>query len=239
MPSVWISKRKTDAGSTRYRVGYQLGGRGTRARYGGSFKTKREAKIRRDWIVGELAALRVPNLAILAVEQPKAPTLREAAEAWRTSRVDVVEQTGNMHRSSVGRIWSVARHLRNRRVDAITYEDVAALIAALVATGYKRETVRKTRDALAHTLDFVKVEPNPARHPRQATEGAQGARAAAACGARRAGRGTPASASRAAIARHRRVRPARERAGDRAGGRSRRAPQGDPRAQRSREERAV
>jgi hypothetical protein len=36
----------------RYRVRFRLGGAGSRARYGGSFATMREAKIRRDWIAG-------------------------------------------------------------------------------------------------------------------------------------------------------------------------------------------
>ena len=44
--------------------------------------------------------------------------------------------------------------------------DVAQLVAALAAAGYKRETIKKTRDALAMTLDFHKIEPNPARDNR-------------------------------------------------------------------------
>jgi integrase len=166
MASVWITTRTTSAGSKRYRVGYQLGGRSTRSRYGGSFKTMREAKIRRDWIAGELAALRAPNLTLLVVEQPTAPTLADAAEAWRTSRVDVVEQTSSMHRSSIARIWKAAPHLHNRRVDQLSVDDVTGLIAALVENGYKRETIKKTRDALAMVLDFVRVAPNAARDKR-------------------------------------------------------------------------
>jgi hypothetical protein len=43
---------------------------------------------------------------------------------------------------------------------------VADLIAALAAAGYKRETLRKSRTALAQTLDFFDVTPNPARDER-------------------------------------------------------------------------
>jgi integrase len=71
-----------------------------------------------------------------------------------------------MHRSSAGWIFGVAPHLRDRRVDELTVEDVAALVAALADHPYKRETIRKTRTALAQTLDFYKVEPNVARDER-------------------------------------------------------------------------
>lgn len=104
MASVWIKTRRTANGDKRYRVEFRLGGRESRTRYGGTFKTMREASLRKGWIAGELSALRVPDLSLFAPEQQTAPTLAEAAEAWRVSRVDVVHQTGNMHRSALGRI---------------------------------------------------------------------------------------------------------------------------------------
>ena len=94
------------------------------------------------------------------------PLLPKAFDTWRASRVDVDEQTQNMHRSSVGRIFKVAPHLRNRRIDELTVDDVAVLIAGLVNAGYKRETIRKTRTVLAQALDFYKLEPNVARDDR-------------------------------------------------------------------------
>jgi hypothetical protein len=39
----------------RWQVRYRLGGRESRIRYGGTFRTQREARARRDWIAGELA----------------------------------------------------------------------------------------------------------------------------------------------------------------------------------------
>jgi integrase len=165
MPSSWITTRTTKAGAKRYRVEYRLGGRESATRYGGSFKTKREADERRRWITGELAARRVPYLRSRDQER-RAPTLVEAAKGWRDSRVDVVEQTANMHRSAFVRIFKVKPDLRGRRVDDVTRVDVADLIAELAARGYKRETVRKTRTALAQTLDFYGVTPNPVRDDR-------------------------------------------------------------------------
>jgi integrase len=134
--------------------------------YGGSFKTLREATVRRNWIAGELAAKRVPDLTHVETKAPKLPMFPEAFDVWRASRVDVDEQTRNMHRSSVGRIFKVAPHLRGRRVDELTVDDVAVLIAGLAEAGYKRETIRKTRTVLSQTLDFYELEPNVARDER-------------------------------------------------------------------------
>jgi integrase len=165
MASVWVTKRKTKDGAKRYRVEFRVGGREAPAQYAGSFKTEREALERKRWVAGELAGRRPPDLKALELP-PKAPTLSDAADGWRASRVDVVEQTQNMHRSSFGRIFKVAPALRTRRIDELTVDDVAALVTALVEAGYKRETIKKSRDALAMMLDFHKVEPNVARDKR-------------------------------------------------------------------------
>lgn len=165
MPSSRIRRR---AGSTgpRYRVVYRLGGRESRERYAGSFATKAEALGRKRWIDGELAAMRVPDLELLAVEPATLPTLGEASERWRESRIDVVEQTGNMHRSGFARIFKVKPELRGRRLDQLTVGDVTGLVAALVDAGYRRETIRKTRTVLAQALDHYEIDPNPARDER-------------------------------------------------------------------------
>jgi integrase len=165
MSSAWVERRATASG-TRYRVKFRVGGRESTPRYAGAFRSMREATVRRNWVAGELAAMRVPDVSLLDQEPVRPPTLAEAADAWRASRVDVVDQTQNMHRSAIGRIWNIAPQLRSRRLDELGYEDVAALVAALVAKGYKRGTVKKTRTALAQCLDFFAVEPNVARDER-------------------------------------------------------------------------
>jgi integrase len=165
MPSVWIIPRATKDGGKRYRVKFRAGGRESPDRYGGSFKTKREALIRKRWVAGELAALRMPDLRLLAETAPM-PTLAEAAETWRASRVDVVDQTQNTHRSAFVRVFKISPKLRTRRIDAISVQDVQDLITALHAAGYRRETLRKTRTALAQTLDYFGITPNPARDER-------------------------------------------------------------------------
>jgi integrase len=71
-----------------------------------------------------------------------------------------------MHRSAFARVFKVAPELGSRRVDELTVSDVTALVGALVTAKYKRETIRKTRTALAQLLDFYDVKPNPVRDER-------------------------------------------------------------------------
>jgi integrase len=119
----------------------------------------REARARRDAIAGELAARRMPDLRSLEQTTPRSPTLLEAAKRWQASRVDVSPATATYQRSALNR----AKSLHGRRVDEITPADVAALVAELTARGLARETVRKTVTVLSMILDFVGVQPNPAR----------------------------------------------------------------------------
>lgn len=160
MASSWITPRKTKAGGRRYRVEYRLGGRESQTRYGGSFERKEDALKRKRWLDGEFAASRVPDIHALAREQQTAPTVAEVAKRWQASRVDITENTRLQHRSA---IQAAVRELGPRRVDTITPADVAGLVAALGDNGRKRETIRKTLQALAMVFDFAGVTPNPAR----------------------------------------------------------------------------
>ena len=119
----------------------------------------REARIRRDWVAGELASLRIPDLSLLA-GPVTAPTLAAVAENWRASRVDVTESTRVLHRVALGRVLPI---LGDRTVDTLTGDDVARMIEQLDEAGKKRETIRKSVKYLAAVLDFAGVDPNPAR----------------------------------------------------------------------------
>jgi integrase len=158
--SSWIIARPTKDGGKRYRVLYRLGGRESKARYAGSFKTKTEAVERRRWVDGELAALRLPDVTALEREPARAPTLREAADRWRASRVDVTEGTRTLHRVALNRVLPL---LGVRCVDQLEPSDVAELVGVLHAKGNTRETIRKSVTALAQVLDHAGVTPNPAR----------------------------------------------------------------------------
>jgi integrase len=116
--------------------------------------------------------MRVPDVGLLA-EPPTAPTLIDAAQRWRESRVDVADSTRVQHRTAIALALG---ELGGRRIDEITAADVAAMVATLAGKGRKRETIRKAVSALAMVLDHAGVQPNPARNrvqvrlPRSDTE---------------------------------------------------------------------
>jgi integrase len=157
--SAWIERTRTPSGQTRYRVKYRLGGRESRSRYGGQFVTKRQAAIRQQWVAGELAGRRVPDLPAFA-EPTLAPTFAEAAKRWQASRVDVAEATSVQHRTALNRALPI---LGDRRLDELAPQDVADLVVALHADGKARESIRKTVTAVAMVLDHAGTIPNPAR----------------------------------------------------------------------------
>jgi integrase len=161
--SAWITSRPTAAGEKRYRVMFRLGGRESSPRYAGSFATKRQALGRKAWVLGELAAMRVPDIDSLDQEPARAPTLSAAAARWRESRVDVSDGTRVLHRVALGRVLPL---LGERRIDELTADDVNAMISELAKTGRKRETIRKSVKYLAAVLEDAGVEPNPARDRR-------------------------------------------------------------------------
>jgi integrase len=163
MASVWIRKRITPSGAVRHRVEWHLGGRGARVRYGGSFKSRRDAEIRKQYIAGEFAAHRVPDLSRL-VEASAGPSLNETAGRWRASRVDVADDTAIFHRTSLNRALSV---LGEREATALAVDDIVELVKTLTANGNKRATIEKTLQTLAMVLDDLGLDPNPARDRRK------------------------------------------------------------------------
>jgi integrase len=163
--SVWIKTRRTRNGGTRRRVEYRIGGRDSRVRYGGSFKTMREALARRNYIAGELAAKRVPDLRALDVEAPQAPTLGDAVREWRASRIDVDEGTRANDRINTERVFKHDSTLERLRLDAPGYERWAQVFADLAAS-YKRGTLKKSKEAFSMVYDHFGVDPNPVRDPR-------------------------------------------------------------------------
>jgi hypothetical protein len=163
--SVWIERRPTRSGGMRYRVEYRLGRSGSRSRYAGSFKTMREANLRKQWVAGELAAKRVPDYRLLDPEPPNVPTLREAAESWRSSRIDVDEGTRTNDRINTERVFRHDPNLAQLPLDGLDTERWARLFAELAAT-YKRGTLKKSREAFSMLYDHHGVEPNPVRDKR-------------------------------------------------------------------------
>lgn len=162
MASVWILRRPTKDGSTRYRVMFRVGGREAANRYAGSFRTLREAELRLRWIDGELAAQRVPDVKALA-RTPAPTTIRTLAERWRASRLDVAPGTLQTYRVNLGRLLP---RIGDVPADELTPDRVAALVVELTDDGLSRESTRKTLSTLAQVLDHAGIQPNPVRDPR-------------------------------------------------------------------------
>ena len=77
----------------------------------------------------------------------------------------MAEGTDKTYAVNLGRILPV---LGTRPTAALTTEDVQAFVNELHADGegLDRESIRKTKSTLAQVLDFVGVQPNPARSPK-------------------------------------------------------------------------
>jgi integrase len=157
MPSAWLEKRPTADGESRWRVKYRLGGRESVPRAAGTFRTQREALARRAWVLGELAAMRVPDVRAAS---PAGVTLHDAAERWRASRVDVADGTMDTYRVAIGRLQP---RLGTTPIDRLDAQTVADLVADLHADGLRKQTIRKTVSVLAMILDHAAIQPNPAR----------------------------------------------------------------------------
>ncbi len=161
MASTWIERRKTSSG-VHFRVRYRLGGRETEKQHGGVFPTMKAAKLRRDYIIGELAAMRVPDCSF-EPEAATGVTLAAAAERWQATRIDVTEGTRLTYQVALGRI--LPEHGQTP-ITAITREWVADRIGELAADGHKKHTIRKTIGTLAMVLDYERIDPNPASRPK-------------------------------------------------------------------------
>jgi integrase len=119
----------------------------------------REATARRNWLAGELAAMRSPDVRLLVAPAGE-PTLSNVAETWRGSRIDVADGTAATYRVNLGRILA---RLGGRRIGEIAPTDVAEFAGELAADGLARETIRKTLATFAMVLDFAGIAPNPVR----------------------------------------------------------------------------
>jgi integrase len=159
MSSLTITTRRANDGP-RYVVRYRLGGRSYPIVHAGSFKTLKEAKTRRDFVAGELAAGRSPSDALSAMTmRPVVRTFGQWAEAYRTSRVDLADET----------MRNVSSHLKmmsafdDRDPTSITFADVQEWVGGLPL---KASSIRRYVATMRSVLDFAGVDPNPARDSR-------------------------------------------------------------------------
>jgi integrase len=156
-----ITPRKTRAG-TRYAVRYRLGGRAYPVQHGGSFRTLREARIRRDLIAGELAAGRNPAETLRA-RPAERKTVADVHETWlKAKRLKVSE----------GTLVNLAAHWLRleptfgcRDPESITFLDVQAWISEQEGT-LTPAALRNYLGTLRQVLGYAGLNPNPARDER-------------------------------------------------------------------------
>ena len=161
MASLTITTRKAKDGA-RYVVRYRLGGRAYPIVHAGSFKTLKEAKARRDLVAGELAGGRNPAEALRALPAPAVLRVETWAERFLASRIDLAENTRSMYRSH---LRTIGKTFGDRDPFTITAADVAEWVAEQ-AEKRKPGTVAQYLDVFKVLLDFVGLEPNPARDAR-------------------------------------------------------------------------
>lgn len=157
-PSCYITARVTPNGKKRWVVRYRLppGGREAKLIHGGSFPTRREAQQRRDFIAGEIAAGRDPRLALLAIAttQPDR-TIREWAEAWLGTRLDLEPASVRSYRSNLGRFLNAfGDHT------SVSPHELQEWFATVQASP---RTLSVWRTVIAMVFDYARVDPNPAR----------------------------------------------------------------------------
>jgi integrase len=159
--SVSITTRKTKSGR-RFVVRFRLGGRSYPIEHGGSFKTLREARARRDLIAGELANGRNPRdlLQAMTAAPSTARSFTRWAEAYKASRVDVSDATRANTETHLKTLLPV---FGERDPQAISFADVQEWVSgAELAPGSLRPYIATLR----LVLDYADVEPNPARDKR-------------------------------------------------------------------------
>ncbi len=174
MASASITIRKTKNGQNRYQVRFRLGGRAYPVQHGGSFPTLREARMRRDFIAGELAPGRNPADALRAiVARPEVRTFRQWAEAYRASRPDIGEETRKNTASHLRRLLPA---FGDRDPATITPTDVQEWIGAQMVE-LKPSALSRYLNTLRQVLDFAGTDANPARDRRVKLRGSKRRRA--------------------------------------------------------------
>jgi integrase len=156
MPTLYIRARDTGDGR-RFDVRYRRGGRYSKVEHGGTFRTRKEALIRRALIGEWLAGAKDPKAELQRVVEGGV-SFRHVHAEWLASRRSVADSTLAAYRVR-GRV--LLDRFGDVPVDAITTRDVIAWVGDLTVN-YKPGTVRLIVGDLRMVLDFADV-PNVAR----------------------------------------------------------------------------
>lgn len=196
-PSAHIRTKILKSGERRYEVRFRLGGRGSKLRSAGTFKTYRDAQTRQRFVIGEIAAGRDPLATLAALAFVEAPrTLRQDYQAWLTSRIDLDAKSV---RAYGAHFRALPDWLLDKPTEAISWSHVRDAFGELsgresrgvsprqgrggsgsrgglsaVSRSLSPSTLQDYRQTLAQVFDYAGIEPNPARDrrfklPRQET----------------------------------------------------------------------
>jgi integrase len=154
MSSVGIRRRETS-----FQVRYRRGGRAWPLVHAGSFKTLKEARLRRDLVAGELAAGRDPAAALrVSVTEAPRRSLCEWAEAYRASRVDLSANALRAIGSHLPRILATFGN-----VDPVTITPTAVQEWVAANGDLNPSSLRRYVSTFQLLLDYAGTDPNPAR----------------------------------------------------------------------------
>lgn len=154
-----IVRRDTAKSGRRYIVRYRIGGRAFKLRHGGSFTREKDAKLRRDFIAGELAAGRDPAAALATMrDKPRTFTVAQWGERFSKSRVDVTESTRRQYARARVRIDET---FADRDPSSITWAEVQEWVAD--NDDLAPSSLRQYVATFAQILDHADVDPNPVR----------------------------------------------------------------------------
>ena len=159
MSPAWIRTRRTSTGDKRYQVIYRRGGRVWPVEVGGTFRTLKEARTRRDYVAGEIAAGRNPRDGLRSPETPRR-VLEDWFALWLRTRIDVDERTRENYRVHWKRIGP---RFGRRRPDDVEHGEIQEWINEQAAV-LTPAVVRDYLGTLRQVIDQSGVEPNPARH---------------------------------------------------------------------------
>lgn len=166
MSPAWVRPRavksslRNPRGKT-FQVLYRRGGREYPIESAGTFKSLKDARIRRDLVSGWIAAGLNPRdeLRKLTLTPPKIRTVREWLVEYQASRIDLADQTLHNVRSHVARINASA--IADRDPSTLTVADIQAFVVG--CADLKPSSMKRYLTTLKLALDFAGVDPNPAR----------------------------------------------------------------------------
>jgi integrase len=152
---------RTGKSGRRFVVRYRRGGRYFPILHGGSFKSLKEARARRDFIAGELAAGRDPA-ETLRVEHTPHHTIADVYAAWLEAR-KLAASEGTLANTYAH--WKrLAPTFGSRDPERVTHTDVQAWVSA--QDDLTPGALRIYLGTLRMVLDHHGVNPNPVRDKR-------------------------------------------------------------------------